>query len=191
MKLLRQTLLGLLAISGFATALSGCDKIPVPAVNVPLTASGLTFTIPTAAAGSDNATFTYTVNIDSLVSAANGSLSTSNITSIKIDTVDIAAVSGITGGNDLTNITSASLSFTSDAITPLGTYTTIAPTFTNTGLPTSIRVPVNTTINLKPYVATGNTDTHFAFVLYATLGTAITVPIGCSATVHFTILASL
>jgi hypothetical protein len=193
MKLFRQTLLGLMVVSGIATAFTACDKIGLPAVNVPLTASGLTFIIPTAAAGSDSATFTYTVNIDSLVMAANSSLSTSNITSIKIDSVDIAATSGATPGNDFDNITSASLDFTSDAGSSAGITTIIAQTFTNnlsTSLPTSIKVPVNTTIDIKPYLATGNTDTHFTFKLHATLNTAVATPIGCSATVHFAILAT-
>jgi hypothetical protein len=191
MKRFRQTLLGLLVIAGFATVFSACGKIALPGVNIPLSASGITFTIPVAAQGSDSTSFNYTVNLDSLVAATNTSLSASSITSIKIDTVDLTLTSGATTpGNDFNNITSAYLNFTSDA-TP-GSITTIVTSFTvppNSG--TSLSLPVNNTINLNSYIATGNVDTHFTFTLHAVVGTAITPPLVGTATVHFTVLANL
>jgi hypothetical protein len=190
MKLFKHSLYTLMAITGITVAVASCGLTDAVKVNVPLTASDLEFTIPTASAGSDSATFTYSVNLDSLVAAQNSSLSTTNITSIKVDSVDIDIISGGSVGNDFDNITSASLDFTSDA-TP-GTVTTIAPLFTvpnNSG--SSLEVPVNSTINLDSYIAAGNVDTHFTFKLHAVVGTDITTPIGCSATVHFTVLAGL
>lgn len=191
MKPFRQTLLGLLAILGTAAVFSACGKIAVPAINVPLSASGLSFVIPIAPSGSDSANFNYSVNLDSLVSATNTSLSTSSITSITIDTVDLVITSGATTpGNDFNNITSAYLNFTSTA-TP-NSITTIVPLFTvpaNSG--TSLSLPVNSTINLNSYIAAGNVDTYFTFNLHAALATAITTPLNCRATVHFTVVANL
>jgi hypothetical protein len=193
MKLFKNSLYTLMAIAGIAIAVASCGLTDALKVNVPLSASGLQFTIPhTTSAGNDSATFTYTVNLDSLVAAANSSLSTTNITSIKIDTVDITTSNGTVGPpvNNLSNITSASVDFTSDA-TP-GTWTTIAPSFSvpgNTG--NSLQLPVDNTINLDSYIAPGNVDTHFTFKLHAALNTAISTDLNCTATIHFTVLAGL
>jgi hypothetical protein len=185
MKLFRQTLLGLMVISGIATAFSACNKIGLPSVNVPLTASNLAFTIPAASvAGSDSAIFTYTINLDSLILAKNSSLAASNIKSITIDTVELVASTG-----NFNSIQSASLDFTSLSLP--GTVTSIVTNYTISGTPgTSLQLPVNSTVNLQSYIAAGNVDTYFTFKLHATLSGASPLINGL-ATVHFVVQASL
>jgi hypothetical protein len=190
MKLFKRSLLGLLTITAVAIVFYSCDKISIP-VNVPLTASGISFTIPVAPTGDTSVDFTYAVNIDSLITT-NSSLDISNIKSVKIDTVTINATNA-TSGNSLYNINTAEVTLASDAVAtaPVQIAALSSQTDGFPNIESSLVIPVNSAVNVSGYVAAGNVRTTFTFHLHCNVQRAISPAITANATVHFIVQASL
>jgi hypothetical protein len=190
MKRFKLSLIGLLAITGVVILFHSCDKVNVP-VNVPATSSAITFYIPHSQSTDTTVNIAYSINIDSLIQA-NSSLNVSNITSIKVDSVNIAVTAGASINNNLNNINTASLTVESDAslasATPLQIAAFNGSSATNSGQDLTI-FPAST--NFVSYVATTNIPTNFTFQLHVNVPTPITNTLTCTATVHFIVQASL
>jgi hypothetical protein len=190
MKLLKQKMLVLLAIAGFAMTFASCDSIAsLIKVNVPMTTPGLVFAIPIASAGTDNADFTYAINVDSLIKSYNSSLGVGNIQSVEVDsfklTLSGSGATGPDGSNNFQNIDSASATFASNGNTSPLVIATIASNPDTYA--TSLTIPVNSTIDLKSYF----NATIFYFSLHSRLRTALTKSLECTASAYFKIKTSL
>jgi hypothetical protein len=189
MKRFKLSLLGLLAITGVVILFYSCDKVNIP-VNVPVTSSGLAFDIPSTSTLDTTVDIPYSVNIDSIISH-NSSLSISNITAIKIDSIIIEAP-GAAQDNSLFNIHDASVTFESDINTTPTSIATFGPQTDGTpNIKSSLTIPVNNTINLDDFVAHTDIRTNFVFHMHCGLNQAIHTLLHCTATVHYKVQASL
>lgn len=138
--------------ASIAGTMQSCNKVKdAVKANVPLTSTDVEFDIPPVDNTNPNAamgSLTLTMNVDSIIKAANSQLGVGNIQNAKLNSIELQ----ITNNDDSTNFSnfsSASAAFHSDAKT---TDVTIA-TATIPDVPASyLALNVNTTLELKDYM---------------------------------------
>ncbi|OJW81587.1 MAG: hypothetical protein BGO69_07260 [Bacteroidetes bacterium 46-16] len=132
--------------------LQSCDKVKEEVkANVDLQSTEVSFDIPMINSTNDNTamgTFSATINVDSIIKAANAKLGAGNITSAKIKSMSIQ----LTNSDDSTNFSnleSCTASFSTDAKQDM---IVIASVSNNPDVPASyLELSPNTDLELKDY----------------------------------------
>ncbi len=164
--------------------LSSCDKLnSLVKVNIQLQTAAIEFVIPQASDGTDSASFSYAINVDSLIHANSSDFDTSKIRSVKIDSITFQ-LTNADANNNFGNVDNAYAQFYSDSY-PY--FVTIASVTNNPAINTAnLTLPVNSTLELKQYF-----DAHaFYFTLYNHLRTGLTHDLNCIGKAYFVIQVS-
>jgi hypothetical protein len=167
----------------FLFVCTSCNKVKdLISINVSAQSSDVDFTIQPANAGTgDLSQFSTSLLIDSLIKEQAGkTYGLVNIKSVKLESC-VLTISNSDDLNSFGNVSACSAAMSSNANT---TMVSIAELTSNPETVTStLNVPVNTALDLKPYFGA----TSFSYKLSGTLRKAITKTLNCKATIKYKI----
>lgn len=189
MKILYRSL-GFVAVLALSTLLPSCDKVKdAIRINIPTQTVNADFEIQKVATANttQEATFSWGINLDSTIKISNPDLGIGNIKKAKIKSI-VLTLNNQTQADNWSSFSSADASFTSNAGGSIGSYTTFAglSSISETYSSNILEIPVSD-IDFKDQF----NATIFYFKLKATARRATSIVLRGTATVKFDVEAGL
>lgn len=188
MKILYRSL-GFVAVLALSTLLPSCDKVKdAIRINIPTQTVNADFQIQKVAANTtQEATFSWGINLDSTIKKSNPDLGIGNIKKAKIKSI-VLTLNNQTQTDNWSSFSSADASFTSNAGGSVGSYTTFAglSSISETYSSNTLEIPVSD-IDFKDQF----NATIFYFKLKATARRTTATVLSGTATVKFDVEAGL